>query len=543
MKKCFYLGVDIGTHESKAVLIDQYGRVITLRTKAHGVDNPAPGWFSHDADRVWWGDFCFLCKNVIEAAGITAGEIGCIGLSALGCDCVPVDKEGKAMAPAVLYGIDSRSREEIGLILKKYGEEEAARLFGHAPCSSDIAPKILWFKRHMPKVWENAHKFLTASSYLCGRLTGRFVIDPYLAEDFLPLYQLREDDPSKRGIDRETAGDFCRPEQLAELLPATAIAGYVTKKAASETGLMEGTPVLTGTGDSGAEAVSTGFCREGDLMIQLGSSAYMILLSSSLIEEPRLWPGTFIIPGSYGICAGTNTAGALTEWLRNLFYSFQEADGKEHGQKRDPDREFQQMEKEADAIPPGSDGLLCLPYWAGERTPVNDPDAKGIFFGLQPSHTRGTMIRAALEGICYSIRDNVDLMRQHGLSIRRILAVGGGTKNAVWLQCLADILEEEILVPEVTVGASYGDALMAALAAGAFDRDEKKTSDSTDKEADAADHVSSGKETARWEKLAETVRISRTIRPAKEHQKIYRAQFALWKELYARNKDLMHRLS
>ncbi len=518
-----YLGIDIGTHESKGVLIDADGQVLFTETTPHETDHPQPGWYSHDADRVWWGDLCLLSRRILEKAaehGIRAEEIGCIGISALGCDCVPVDEKGRAIADAVLYGIDSRAEEEIALICERYGKEEAVRLFGHEPCSSDIAPKILWFRRHMPDVWEKAYKFLTASSYLCARLTGRFVLDPYLAEDFLPLYDIScvraaegaKDEASsggsrllgkESGVDPEHIRDFCRPDQMAELLGATEIAGYVTAEAAEETGLSEGTPVLTGTGDSGAEAVSSGLCVPGDLMIQLGSTAYMIALSDRLIDEPRLWPGTFILPGTFGICAGTNTAGALTEWLRRTLYP------------KDANAGFDLMQEEAAQVPPGSGGLICLPYWDGERTPLNDPDAKGMYFGLGNMHGRGHLIRAALEGICYSIRANVALMKDRGVPVRRILAVGGGTKNEVWLQCMADILEAEICVPEVSVGAAYGDALMAALAGGAF-KD--------------------------WRELSERIRIEKLYRPRKETFFVYRRQSEIFEELYDVNRELMHRL-
>ncbi len=496
-----YLGIDIGTRESKGVLVDHRGKILAMEVIGHDVDNPRPGWFSQDADTIWWGDFCRLSHWLMASAQVSESEIGCVGLSALGCDCVPVDKEGKAIFDAILYGIDSRSQDEIEWVLKKYGED-AERVFGHTPCSSDVAPKIMWFKNHHPDIWEKAYKFLTASSYLCGRLTGNYVLDPYLAEDFLPLYDLKEG-----RINSEGCREFCRPDQLADLLPATAIAGTVTETAARDTGLRVGTPVLTGTGDSGAEAISSGVCQPGDMMIQLGSTGYMIYLSDHQIEEPRLWPGTFILPGTYGICAGTNMAGALTQWMRDQWY-------------RDINNEnespFHRMEMEASEVPAGSEGLICLPYFAGERTPVNDPKARGVFFGLETRHTRGHMVRAGIEGICYTIRNNVELMKAHGLPMRRIFTVGGGTKNALWLQCLADILEQELCVPAVPFGAAYGDALMAALAGGTF---------------------------ADWNELSRQIQVKKTYIPNSENFSLYRKQGKIFNKFYEATKDYMHQLS
>ncbi|MGN1230342.1 MAG: FGGY-family carbohydrate kinase, partial [Anaerotignum sp.] len=387
--------------------------------------------------------------------------------------------------------------EEIQWALETYGED-AEKVFGHTPCSSDVAPKVRWFQNNHRDIWEKADKFLTASSYLCGRLTGRYVLDPYLAEDFLPLYDLKNGEINEAGC-----RDFCRPDQMAELLPAIEIAGRVTKEAARETGLAAGTPVLTGTGDSGAEAISAGLCQPGDLMIQLGSTGYLIYLSDQRIEEPHLWPGTFILPDTYGICGGTNTAGALTQWMAEQWYQGETVP-------------FARMAEEAARVPAGSEGLLCLPYFAGERTPLNDPKARGCFMGLETRHTRGHMVRAGLEGICYGIRANLELMQKHGLEIRRIFAVGGGTKNPVWMQCLADILEQEISVPEITVGAAYGDALMAALAGGGF-RD--------------------------WAELSGKIQMAKSYVPNDETFHIYRKQGVLFDALYEKTKEIMHQLA
>lgn len=381
-----YLGIDIGTSASKGVLIDDRCNIVCQASCGHETENPRDGWYQHDAEAVWWGDFCRLSRELVVRSGVNAAQIGCVGLSALGCDCVPVDTECNALAPAILYGVDARSKPQIDELLSEYGSDRARELFGHDPCSSDIAPKILWFKENMPEVHERAAKFLTASSFLCAKLTGRFTVDRYLAEDFLPLY-----DRYTWKVDARECARFCRPDQMAEVMSATDIAGVITQRAAEATGLAAGTPVLVGTGDSGAEAISTGVFRPGDMMVQLGSTAYFIYLADHMVDDARLWPGTFIIPGTYGICAGTNTAGALTSWLRQeLYRDAVEAEG--HG---GPDA-YSVMAHDAADVAPGADGLLCLPYFAGERTPLNDPEARGVFFGLTGRHTRAHMVRVCL---------------------------------------------------------------------------------------------------------------------------------------------------
>lgn len=502
----YFMGIDVGTNETKGVLIDQTCAIVAFVSRGHELLNPRPGFFEHDAETTWWGDFCAVSRQLLQESGVSAADVGCVGLSALGCDCVPVDAEGTALCNAILYGVDSRSHKEIEWLYDYYGREEAERLYGHELCSSDVAPKILWVKNNLPQVYAKTAKFLTGSSYLCAKLTGEYTIDRYLAEDFAPLYDLKRDT-----VDEEHCGLYCRPDQLARVMNATDVAGAVTAKAAAQTGLAQGTPVLVGTGDSGAEAISTGVFRPGDIMVQMGSSCYFVYLTDHLLNEPRLWPGTFIIPGVYSVCAGTNTAGTLTRWMRDEFYKdalAAEAAGGENA--------YTAMVREAAAIPAGSEGLVCLPYFAGERTPLNDPFAKGVFFGLSVKHTRAHMVKAGLEGIAYTIAAHLDLLeKEHGEPLRRIMAVGGGTKNPVWLQAVADVTGRQICTAKVTVGAAFGDAIMAALAGGAY---------------------------ADWDELAKVITADRVICPDMQAHAVYEKQRVVFNELYARNRDLMKSL-
>lgn len=499
----YYLGIDIGTNESKAALIDRQCRLVSFASESHEMMNPQPGWFEHDAREDWWGSFCRLSRKVLAQSGIEPEEIRCVGLSALGCDCLPVDEYCEPLCNAILYGVDSRSQKEIEWLNSFYGPEAEA-LYGHAICSSDIAPKILWLKNNRPEVYNAAAKFLTGSSFLCARLTGEYTIDKYLAEDFMPLYDLKND-----AIDEAHCGLYCRPDQLAQVRRATDIAGCVTERAAAETGLYPGTKVLVGTGDSGAEAVSTGVFQPGDIMVQLGSSCFFVYLTDHLVQEERLWPGTFIIPGVYSVCAGTNTAGTLTRWLRDeLFFDLaqEEACGGENA--------YSAMAAAAEKIPVGSDGLICLPYFAGERTPLNDPKARGVFFGLELRHTRAHMYRAALEGICYTIAQHFDILEANGLPVEKIMVVGGGTKNPLWLQMVADVLGKPVCTAGVTFGAAFGDAIMAALSAGAY---------------------------GSWAELAQVVQPARTILPNEQTHAIYQTLKSLFAALYENTAELMHR--
>ncbi|PYG85913.1 xylulokinase [Ruminiclostridium sufflavum DSM 19573] len=500
--KQYFMGIDIGTYESKGVIIGSDCRVVSFSFEKHELINPKPGYFEHDAEKTWWGDFCTLSKRLINESGIDPKLIRCVGLSALGCDCLPVDENLKPLTNAILYGIDCRSANEIDYLNKLYGNR-VKEIFGHEICSSDIAPKILWIKNNLPEIYKRAAKFLTGSSYLCAKLTGKYTIDKYLAEDFAPLYNLGDN-----SISNEFCSMFCRPDQLADIKQATDIAGTVTAEAARQTGLSFGTDVLVGTGDSGAEAVSTGVFCPGDVMIQMGSSCYFICLCDRLITEPRMWPGTFIIPEVFAVCAGTNTAGTLTRWFRDELYHELIESEQSNGKNA-----YAEMAGDIEKIPAGSEGLICLPYFAGERTPLNDPFAKGMFFGLTLSHTRAHLYKAALEGIGYTIAQHFDIFEENSLPVKKIMAVGGGTKNKVWLQAVADILGRTVYTSKITFGAAYGDAIMAALSGGAY---------------------------SSWEELSKMIEPDLVIEPNMAAHIIYSRQKQIFSELYNRNKDLMH---
>jgi xylulokinase len=505
LKKPCYMGIDIGTFETKGVIIDDDCAVVATHVERHGLENPRAGYFEHDAEGVWWGDFCATSRALLADSGLTSGDIACIGASTLGCDCLPVDGACRPLRKAILYGIDSRSQEEVAFLTDYYGVDEVKRLFGRPLCSGDVAPKILWIKRNEPGVFERTEKFLTGASYIVAKLTGEYVVDAFLARaSFRPLY--REDG----SVDADRCRLYCDPERLARTAIVTDIVGRVTSEAAERTGLRAGTPVIAGTGDSVAEAISTGVLRAGDMMLQFGSSLFIYCCTDRLVEDDRIRGNNFTIPGTYSIAAGTNACGTLTRWYRDVLFpdllARQEAGG---------DNAFNAMLAGLDAIPPGSDGLITLPYFAGERTPLNDPNAKGLIFGLTLNHTRAHLYKSALEAVGYSVGQHVDILRELGVGLNKIMAAGGGTKNRPWMQIVADIVGMDIGIAKVAIGASYGDALMAALGVGRF---------------------------RSFSELGDVIRLDAVIRPDAKSHEAYKRYRGFYDSLYAATKELMHRL-
>ncbi len=447
MSGAWILGVDIGTYGSKGVLCAPDGRVLAKAEVEHGMSVPHPGWAEQDADAVWWADFVHLARTLASQA--PPGGIGAVGVSAIGPCLLPLDAAGRPLRPGILYGVDTRASREVEELTDRIGVEHLLNVGGMTLSSQAVGPKILWLKRNEPDVWSRTRSLLTASSYLVFRLTGERVMDTHTASHYNPLFDL----------------DGCRWSEgygdLADavgLLPRLGwpneVAGLVTPAAAAETGLAVGTPVAVGTVDAAAEALSVGVRAPGDMMLMYGTTTFFILVTPGPVRQRGMWSTAYCLPGTYDVAAGMATTGALTRWFRDGLAR----DLREGG--------YATLTQEAEAVRPGSMGLVVLPYFSGERTPIQDPDARGVIAGLTLAHTRGHLYRALLEGTAYGVRHNLEAMERLGAEVRRVVAVGGGTRSRLWLQVVSDVTGVAQELPRQTIGASYGDAFLAGWAAG-----------------------------------------------------------------------------
>ncbi|MDQ3614740.1 MAG: FGGY-family carbohydrate kinase [Chloroflexota bacterium] len=500
------LGIDIGTYSAKGVLCSPDGDVLASHVVEHDLSLPRSGWAEQDADAVWWNGFVEISRAL--TSGRYSGEdIGAVAVSAIGPCMLPVDAEGSPLRPGVLYGIDTRASAEIAWLNERFGEEPMFDLGGMALTSQAVGPKILWLRNNEPEVYKKTHKILTASSYLVYRLTGEYVIDRHTGAHYNPLVDI-----DQLEWDTRFAEPIIDPDKLPDLHWATDIVGQVSAKAAVETGLAAGTPVTAGTVDAAAEALSVGVVKPGDLMVMYGTTMFFILVTDRPIPDERVWATGYVLPGTYDIAGGMSTTGALTRWFLDEFGAAERLAEAEGGPNP-----YAALAEMAEKIPAGSDGLVCLPYFAGERTPINDPDARGVFAGLTLSHTRGHVYRAILEGTAYGVRHNLETLREMGAPPKRVVAVGGGANNRLWLQIVSNVSGAEQIVPERTVGASYGDAFIAGLASGIV----------PDMSALAKD----------WVKVAEVIEPRHA-----EHQR-YDAYYRVYRDLYEHAKDDLHALA
>lgn len=449
----YTLGVDIGTFETKGVLVDAAGVVIATARQAHEMIVPQPGWAEHRPEEDWWGDFVNVTKKLIATAGCNPREIKAVACSAIGPCMLPVDAKGVPLMNGVLYGVDTRAMSQVDALTARIGEDIILDRCGNALTSQSVGPKILWLKEEQPEIYAKTAKILTSTSFLVHRLTGQYVIDHYTAANFSPVYDVETQDWCF-----DLAPEIATPDMLPRLLWSAEIAGHVTAEAAKATGLAIGTPVTTGTIDAAAEALSVGVGLPGDMMMMYGSTIFIVTLTQDRVRDARLWYAPWLFPGQHGSMAGLATSGTLTHWFRDQF-----------ARELVRDTAFSTLAQEAEAVQPGAEGLLFLPYFSGERTPIHDPLAKGAFFGLNLTHERGQMYRALIEGIAFGTAHVVETYREIGVDLNRILAVGGGTKNRLWLQATSDALQVDQVVCEKTVGASYGDAFLARVAIGEAD--------------------------------------------------------------------------
>ena len=487
------LGIDIGTFDSKGVLVDEGGSILASASRPHKMIVPRPGWAEHRADQDWWGDVTSITRSLLDQTGINPARIAAVATSAIGPCMLPVDRSGKPLMNAVLYGVDTRASAQIERLNARIGQDAILHRCGNALTSQSVGPKILWLKEIHPDLYARTARVLTSTSYVTWKLTGEYVIDHYTAANFAPLY-----DVEKLAWTGDLAPDILPLDRLPRLMWSTDISGHVTPQAALETGLVAGTPVTCGTIDAAAEAVSVGALDPGDMMVMYGSTLFVIQITARPVRDARLWYAPWLFPGAHASMAGMATSGTLTHWFRDTL-------------ARDAD--FATLSAEAATSPKGARGLLCLPYFSGERTPLHDPLARGAFFGLNLTHTRADMFRAAVEGIAAGTAHILDTCRETGAVPTRILAVGGGTQNPVWMQATSDLCNLPQMVCEKTLGASFGDAFLAACAVG----------------------IAAPDEIARWNP------VDRTVQP--EAVPAYARQYPLWKALYTRTRDIAHALA
>ncbi len=494
----YFLGIDTSTTSSKALIIDQDGKVLGVASSPHTLQTPKPLWSEQDPIE-WWQAVSMSIKSVLERANISGERISAVGLTGQMHGLVLLDEAGNVLRPAILWN-DQRTQRQCDEIHQRIGKKKFIQITGNVALTGFTAPKILWVRENEPDVFVQARHVLLPKDYIRYRLTGEYAMDKADGSGTV-LFDLKSRDWSDEVL---SALEIPR-EWMPKTFEGPECTGYISEKAASVTGLKAGIPVVAGGGDQAAQAVGVGAVEPGIVGLTVGTSGVVFATTPSALIEPegRLHAFCHAVPGLWHFMGVMLSAAGSLQWYRDSLA---------------PDISFDDLLVEAEAVSAGSDGLLFLPYLSGERTPYPDPLARGAFIGLTLRHSRGHLTRALLEGVSFGLKDSFRLIQSAGLGeITQVRASGGGTKGALWRQILASVLEAELVTVNTTEGAAYGAALLAGIGAGIW-----------------ADVPSACKS---------CIKVTQTTRPEPSQVDVYRKAYPLYRELYPALRSTFSKLS
>jgi xylulokinase len=450
MNKEYFLGIDISTTGSKALLVDECGQIAAVASSPHTLQTSRPLWSEQDPGE-WWEAASKAIRQVLVKANIHGKAVAAIGLTGQMHGLVLLDKAGNVLRPAILWN-DQRTQAQCDEIHHRIGKEKFIQTTGNLALTGFTAPKILWVKENEAEVYARVRHVLLPKDYVRYKLTHGYALDKadgagtalfnLKARNWsVELLQALEIDPSWMPL------TFEGPE----------FTGQVTAEAAAATGLMSGTPVAAGGGDQAAQAVGVGAVKPDVVALTVGTSGVVFATTPSALIEPegRLHAFCHAVPGMWHFMGVMLSAAGSLQWYRDTLA---------------PGIGFDDLLHEAELVPAGSEGLQFLPYLSGERTPYADPLARGAWIGLTLRHNRRHLTRAVLEGVSFGLKDSFTLIKNAGLGeIRQVRASGGGVKSSLWRQILASVLETELVTVKTTEGAAFGAAMLAGVGAGAWE--------------------------------------------------------------------------
>jgi xylulokinase len=445
----FLLGIDTSTTATKALLLDDQGKVVAVASASYPLSTPRPLWAEQDPN-LWWEATQQAISQVLKISATDPASIAGVGLTGQMHGLVLLDAAGKVLRPAILWN-DQRASAECDRMREVLGLERLVAITGNDAFPGFTAPKLLWVGKNEPSIYQRIHRVLLPKDYVRFCLTGDFATDRAGAGGTLML------DLERRDWSAELLAAFDIPrEWLPPTHEGTEVTGTISRRAAAVTGLAEGTPVVGGGGDQAAQAVGVGAVEPGIVALTLGTSGVVFAAADQPLTERhgRLHAFPHAVPGRWHVMGVMLSAAGSLRWYRDVVAA---------------GLDFAALVDEASSIEPGSEGLVFLPYLSGERTPHADPYVRGGFIGLTLKHGRPHMTRAVLEGVAFGIRDNFALMREVGLaSIEQVRVSGGGAQSPLWRQILADVCDVELVTVETAEGAAFGAALLAGVGTGAW---------------------------------------------------------------------------
>jgi len=492
----YLLGIDIGTSGTKTVLFDENGNTVSSATEEYPLYQPHIGW-AEQLPEDWWKATVESIRKVIQKSGVKASDVKAIGLSGQMHGMVLLDKFGEVMRPAIIW-CDQRTQKECDQITEIIGKERLIEITANPALTGFTASKVMWVKNNQPEIYEKIDKILLPKDYIRYRLTGEFAseVSDASGTQFLDIPKRTW---SKEVLEKlEVDYDWMPP-----VYESQEVTGRISKTVADLLGLEEGTPVVGGGGDQAAGAVGNGIVKPGVISSTIGTSGVVFAFLDKISIDPLGRVHTFChaVPNTWHVMGVTQGAGLSLQWMRNNFGGME----RELAKFIDVDP-YVLLGQEAEKAAPGCDGLIYLPYLMGERTPHLDPYAKGVFFGISAKHGRNEMIRSVMEGVAYSLRDCLEIIKGMGVEVKQVRASGGGARSSLWRQMQADIFNTSISTINSNEGPALGAAILAGVGAGIYSN-----------VPEACEAI---------------IKLTNTQEPIEENVRVYNQYYEVYAELY-----------
>ncbi|HTJ31009.1 MAG TPA: xylulokinase [Acidobacteriaceae bacterium] len=483
----WFLGMDVGTGGTRAVLVNEQGHVVSSASEEHApFRTPHPGWAEQDPED-WWRAALAAIRAALASAPEPREPIAGVGLTGQMHGAVLLDKDGHVLRPSLIW-CDTRTQPQCDWLTKEIGYDRLIELTCNPALPNFTLTKLLWVKEHEPEIYAKTAHILCPKDYVRFRLTGKYAIDVQEASGTLLL------DVTHRRWSAEVASAAGVPlDWLPDLFESPQVCASISAEAASLTGLSSGIPVVAGAGDQGAGAVGMGILQPGSVSATIGTSGVVFAATAEPIKDPKGRLHTFChaVPGRWHVMGVTQSAGLSFRYLKETFFSGSNYDA---------------LTAAAANVPPGSEGLEWAPYLLGERTPHLDPEVRAAFAGISTNHTAAHFIRAVLEGVAYSLQDTFTLFAALGIPVTGIRLGGGGARGPLWRQIQAGVYGHAVEILTAEEGGAFGAALMAGVGAGAWP------------DLDAA--------------CARAIHVAERIEPAPSWTSAYAAGYARWQKLY-----------
>lgn len=496
------LGIDIGTSACKVSVFDRDGHVIFNTSRVYNTYLPQEGYAEQDPNE-WWNAVIESINEMLYRGNVKPDEIKAIGVAGQSWACIPIDKNGNVLSNTPIW-MDTRSSIILEKTREKIDEKNIFEISKNPLHPTYSTFKILWFKKNKPKIYKNVYKFLQSNSFIVFKLTGLF------SQDLSQCYGYHFFNMEKGCYDEKIAEILgIDLELLPQIYMCHEIVGYVTKESANITGLKKGTPVIAGGLDAACCTLGAGVVEVGETQEQGGQAGGMSICIDKPLSNPKLILSYHVIPQKWLLQGGTVGGGSL-RWFYEQF-GYEEAEIS----KKESKNPFAIMEEKAKKIPCGSEGLIFLPYMLGERSPIWNKNAKGIFYGVSYNKTKAHFIRAIMEGCAYALRHNLEIAEETGIKVEKLYSVGGAANSSLWCQIKSDVTGKIIEVPISDNATTLGVAILAGYGIGIY-RDISKT-------------------------IKEIIKSQITYHPSLDNHNIYTYYFKQYLEIYDRLKELMNK--